>query len=582
MTVGSLTIWWSVLFVAVLIVSGLVYVVTSLRSAAFLDAGIDAVNGLRDREGSLEAEVRTILNTLGTNLPADLRETLLSNFKSAESRNLPDALASLELGLKLRRQVLLARTGLSYWLKPSQSSSQAAQTSQEIQSEKEVASTPPKQKSRVFIGKEAELLVGVTEKFYGSAPFKTLSVALTAAVLLAVSGGILIGTQSISLRDNLQKAAETEQKAIKDQSASILGSMNSVKDLADRDKTELEATVKSFREHSEALKREAIQAAISDLSSALAAKAKEFTEPLEAQAKIAAQPLTDVQTRIEQLRTQVSEAEKALTAVSPQIERLKSAAKLGDQIDTIVAKLEVVRSAANNAEKLNADANAAWESFKTLHEGLTQSQVQFGEVTGQLRDQKTQLDKLRNDLADLQKSIDEWKSKSAQLNQLEVDVASANGSAEAARLAMQRGSESADAAGKFLLVIEEDHKKATGLESDVQSRLGAINSQALALEAQVETLKGKVHDLEGNPHPSTPEQVTPPKGPAKPAQLNHDEIKKIQKALADRGFDPKGTDGRLGPNTTEAIKEYQKHVPDHAPADGRLTEEQKADLLSGQ
>ncbi len=37
-----------------------------------------------------------------------------------------------------------------------------------------------------------------------------------------------------------------------------------------------------------------------------------------------------------------------------------------------------------------------------------------------------------------------------------------------------------------------------------------------------------------------------------------DEVKALQNALKARGYDPEGIDGKFGPNTTKAVKEFQR------------------------
>jgi gas vesicle protein len=61
---------------------------------------------------------------------------------------------------------------------------------------------------------EAALLATVTEKFYGSAAFKALGIALVGAVLLAATGTVIIGNQSINLRSGLTDVAKSAEDQI--------------------------------------------------------------------------------------------------------------------------------------------------------------------------------------------------------------------------------------------------------------------------------------------------------------------------------------------------------------------------------
>ena len=76
-----------------------------------------------------------------------------------------------------------------------------------------------------FKPNEAALLAGLTEKFYGSAAFKALGLALAGAVLLGGAGIVFIGSQSLNLRDSLNQTADTQQKALKETAEQQQGSL---------------------------------------------------------------------------------------------------------------------------------------------------------------------------------------------------------------------------------------------------------------------------------------------------------------------------------------------------------------------
>jgi hypothetical protein len=59
--------------------------------------------------------------------------------------------------------------------------------------------------------------------------------------------------------------------------------------------------------------------------------------------------------------------------------------------------------------------------------------------------------------------------------------------------------------------------------------------------------------------------------PGTPAGLNHDQVKKVQQALARLGYDPGRIDGVYGPRTTAAVKSYQHQ--EKLPITGLLTPE---------
>lgn len=67
--------------------------------------------------------------------------------------------------------------------------------------------------------------------------------------------------------------------------------------------------------------------------------------------------------------------------------------------------------------------------------------------------------------------------------------------------------------------------------------------------------------------------------PASAANLNKEDIEKVQKSLADKGFHPGNVDGVLGPRTRAGIREYQK--AEKLPVTGRLDAETAGKLGVG-
>lgn len=57
--------------------------------------------------------------------------------------------------------------------------------------------------------------------------------------------------------------------------------------------------------------------------------------------------------------------------------------------------------------------------------------------------------------------------------------------------------------------------------------------------------------------------------PAKEVPLSRNDVKEIQRLLTQKGFDTKGSDGVVGPNSRKAIREYQ--IKSHLPPDGYPT-----------
>jgi peptidoglycan hydrolase-like protein with peptidoglycan-binding domain len=65
----------------------------------------------------------------------------------------------------------------------------------------------------------------------------------------------------------------------------------------------------------------------------------------------------------------------------------------------------------------------------------------------------------------------------------------------------------------------------------------------------------------------------------KPEMLHHQDIKKVQQSLGDKGFNPGPADGRLGPRTRAGIRQYQKS--ENLAVTGRLDAETAGKLGVG-
>ena len=438
-------IWVLVILVTVFIAVGLLNLAISLRGAARLDAGIEAVRALRDRVESLAkesaqlkdntkliyAEVQAILKeieaALTHDLPSDLLYmlTLMSSTPETRCQDLAALLTALERYLLMQKGVIVARTAIWSLLKRSQ---------------------PPEHKSPAFVGSEAELLVGVTEKFYGSASFKALGIALTAAVLLAGSGVVFIGSQSVNLRDGLNKTAEEQEKnlkqaaeeqrknleqqqsSIKAQSDAAQKAITSYQTLADAANTKLQATIKTFETGSKELEEKAAKAVVGYVKAALDLREDELSKQLGIAEQAAAQPLEDAKKRLIKVQSDVADLEKKIrdvTALDPKIDQVKSAVSAVDQINQVRANQGIVESAASDAQAQLKKAQTAWNSLTTLNGGIDERQSDLGKLTQRAKDQEGQLDQLAKDLFDMQKARDEAKGKLKEFASLQVDVTSA-------------------------------------------------------------------------------------------------------------------------------------------------------------
>jgi hypothetical protein len=142
---------------------------------------------------------------------------------------------------------------------------------------------------------------------------------------------------------------------------------------------------------------------------------------------------------------------------------------------------------------------------------------------------------------------------------------------DSTRSAAQRATEAAKVAVTALAVIEENRKQdaATSVwqEKYARSHMEAINklldqiSHAGDLQVRLVRLEALVASLMTE------------------SQLTRNQWKTIQRSLKARGFKPGEIDGRLGPSTVIAIREYQKRRSDHPDVTGVLTADQLDDLL---
>jgi predicted ATPase len=117
----------------------------------------------------------------------DLRsvvETMASQHETS-SETLASALEAMSRHVDAQRRMLLAQSPLLF------------QRNQQPK-DQPLEAAAPKSKTRLITPDEAAILASITEKFYGSASFKALGLALVGAVLLAGSGIVYLGSQTVN------------------------------------------------------------------------------------------------------------------------------------------------------------------------------------------------------------------------------------------------------------------------------------------------------------------------------------------------------------------------------------------------
>src|SRR4029077_5782070 len=214
---------------------------------------------------------------------------------------------------------------------------------------------------------------------------------------------------------------------------------------ADAANKQLQETVKNVDAEREKFEKDVINAVVTNLRASLDNRAQELSRQLDIAEKAPSQPLEDAKKRSGAAQTDITNVEKkirdanaSVTALDPQIERLKRDANIVDQIDKIRENLEAVALAAREAQIQKTTAQNAWDSVKTIKDGLDERRGDIGKLTQQASDQKTQLDALTGRLSEMRKSLDDAKAKLAEFDSLQVDVTLANATVDAPRAALQR------------------------------------------------------------------------------------------------------------------------------------------------
>jgi chromosome segregation ATPase len=311
-------------------------------------------------------------------------------------------------------RLLLARSPVSYWL-----------IRRLLLPPVSVVRSPEKLSS--FTPSEAMLLASLTEKFYGSASFKALGIALAGAVLLAGSGIVYLGTQSINLHDSLNQTAETQQKSLKelgdrqrtdfttlnanlqkmieaqktaisDQNIAIEQRYTQFTQHADAADAKITKSFEEFQTGSKGLEERAIQRAIAFVSDALNSQAKVLMDPIQ---HVANTNLTTINQNLTDAQKDIRDKQTAIAALGPQIEMINRQAQLVAQLpkdlDEAKKNVEAAAAASREATRQEAEARKAWESVgnlvKDLQTQLATQEAGLGRIVQRVSDQTTTLDR---------------------------------------------------------------------------------------------------------------------------------------------------------------------------------------------
>ncbi|MEA2829571.1 MAG: hypothetical protein QOF22_319 [Bradyrhizobium sp.] len=359
---------------------------------------------------------------------------------------------------------------------------------------------------------EAAILAALTEKFYASASFKALGLALTFAVLLAGSGIVYLGAQSVNLRDGLNQTATDQEKRLTTAGYGLEKLINNQKDtIQDQNKqmgerftlfqqhadvadAKITSSFQTFQTGSKELEEKAINAAVARIKAALETRAKELSAPVEQAANSASARISAIAQNLDTALTDSAKKRADLEAFGPDIERIRTLASTATQTQTVVAAMEAnaatVAAAARDATASRDQAAQSGQGVKDLFAQI-QSDLQARERDlGALQER---INARSNDFGEIQRTLDGMKLALSQSNaadlttRLNAAIASAETQATKAHDAADRATSSAalsdgkakaidQSAAKLdnaMKLIDQDRANATALLAKTRDELNA-------------------------------------------------------------------------------------------------------------
>ncbi len=322
--------------------------------------------------------------------------------------------------------------------------------------------SPPEEtdEDRKLTPDEAALLANVTEKFYGSWAFRIVGFALVAAAFLAGAGSLFLGEHTLTLREDLEKAAKRGEEEIKGHTKILQDSIDKQMDALHVTTTEIQSKkedferqltagkeridkdINDFTAKSEELKRQIAETVVRQLDEQLKDPLSTITSQIKqngdaAQKQIdraasdALTPLTkqgsDIADRLRQLRetlmtdetelskqaptlarlnevgTKLNETEKLLNQVQAQRDELKgSVNQAAAQAIVASSQAATATDAAKSATKAQNNAEAA---VRSINDGAADQQRALGRVSGRVEDFNTEIDKFNRQLDGLKAQL---------------------------------------------------------------------------------------------------------------------------------------------------------------------------------
>ncbi|KZD21873.1 peptidoglycan-binding domain-containing protein [Tardiphaga robiniae] len=383
---------------------------------------------------------------------------------------------------------------------------------------------------------DSALLWKTTEKLYNSWPVKLVYAVLVFAVLFAAGGTLLIGGQSIQFRKSIEdtgnrekadieQSAKTVREGIKTKSEDLFGNIDRQRTDINQRLKEANTQINDLMNRSETIKEEAVNRVFQSIRKNFAGLEQKLEADLR---KVQDDNLQPLRTRAEQLRRDVDnlldkvrEDEKVIAGAGPAIRELAGLTQKVDEAKTHTDAIGKARQSADDIlRRITANQQAAEGADKRVQDLLR-------DVDSRLKPQIDKTYENEGKLGSVERGIDALT--------VRIDRAGLND----ARVQKILGD-----AGRASDRLDESERRV----KDLEKRIGLIPPDTGPKQP---ILTEKDLDLEG--------------------------WRKIQQALAARGFYTKKIDGKVGRGTRDAIGKYQSARL--VPATTFLTPEHIAELL---
>ena len=475
---------------------------------------------------------------------------------------------------------------------------------------------------------EAALLWGVTDKLYASWHLRGILLLVAIAIAIALGGSFVIGNQTLNVRkslDDAQEKAQTElrnisataQTRVSDESKEIVTRLHERGTDIDAQLKKAETEVADLKAGSDTIKKDIVAKLQDDLRTQETSLKDEIVKPLikarDEDLKTISDTLEGIRKSLAQIGAGADEQKAKLNTIGPKLAELGIYAKQSDDIGAALARIKTDQEAANTGRlKAETEANTAMLQRKAAEASAAEAEKQRGQTSGAVKtandealkhiatlggigeqlkgfdgrlkqadeklntvvaeqqrefeNKRQQLDdKLNAVVAEQQKALE---NKRQQLDEkLNAIVAEQQKALESKRQQLDE---------KLNAVVAEQQK---AFESKREQLEAKLNDDISAEETRLKAVKGLIDRLEKDArNPPKPPETTPvPPKPKTLADLTLDERQQIQRRLVNGGREIGKIDGKFGPKTVQAIRNFQKKIG--SAVTGQLTTDQIADLL---